>query len=110
MTAGRESVVVVGVDGSPASVDALVHGFGEADARGGWVEVVTAWSWPSASADVTELGRAHEGRRHALADPGRGRRQGTAALPRPLPGSPRCSSRATPRPCWPTPGAAPPAS
>ena len=67
MAAGRESVVVVGGDGSPASVDALVHGFGEADARGGWVEVVTAWSWPGTSAEATELGRAHEGRRHALA-------------------------------------------
>lgn len=67
MAASRESVVVVGVDGSPASVDALVHGFEEADVRGGWVEVVTAWSWPSMSAEATDLGRAHEGRRHALA-------------------------------------------
>lgn len=45
MANDRAGVVVVGVDGSPASVSALVVALREARAQGRRVEVVTAWSW-----------------------------------------------------------------
>jgi nucleotide-binding universal stress UspA family protein len=41
----REPVIVVGVDGSPASRAALEFALREADRRGSSVEVVTTWSW-----------------------------------------------------------------
>ncbi len=66
MRSARGSVVVAGVDGSPASVAALVHAFGEAAVRRGLVEVVTAWSWPPSTVADTDLGLEHEGRRVAL--------------------------------------------
>ena len=53
---GRESVVVVGVDYSPASVVALQHTSTEAGCRGGSVEAVTAWE------DTRGLGWADEER------------------------------------------------
>ncbi len=45
MTSDRSGTVVVGVDGSAASVCALVAGLLDARSRGLAVEVVTAWSW-----------------------------------------------------------------
>lgn len=56
----RGSVVVAGVDGSPASIEALLHALGEAQSRGGSVEVVTAWLDPPgvAPADEERLYRA----------------------------------------------------
>jgi nucleotide-binding universal stress UspA family protein len=40
----RGSVIVAGVDGSPAGVRALEHAFTEARRRGGSVELVTVWT------------------------------------------------------------------
>ena len=59
----RKSVVVAGVDGSPASVAALLHAFIEAGSRGGSVEVVTVWEDPPglAPADEGRLYRAGHG-------------------------------------------------
>jgi nucleotide-binding universal stress UspA family protein len=56
----RETVVVAGVDGSAASIEALLHAFTEAQSRGGSVEVVTAWEDPPgrAQADAERLYRA----------------------------------------------------
>jgi nucleotide-binding universal stress UspA family protein len=56
----RESVVVAGVDGSPASVVALLHAFTLARPRDGSVEAVTVWEDPTglASADEERLYRA----------------------------------------------------
>lgn len=56
----RQSVVVVGVDGSPASVGALVHAFTQVRSGGGSVEVVTVWEDPLglAPADEERLYRA----------------------------------------------------
>jgi nucleotide-binding universal stress UspA family protein len=56
----RESVVVAGVDDSPACLEALLHAFTEAQLRGGSVEVVTAWEDPPgvALADEERLYRA----------------------------------------------------
>jgi nucleotide-binding universal stress UspA family protein len=56
----RERVVVAGVDGSPASVGALLHAFTEAISRAGSVEVVTAWEDPPGltPADEERLYRA----------------------------------------------------
>lgn len=45
MGSERSGTVVVGVDGSAASVCALVAGLSDARSRGLAVEVVTAWSW-----------------------------------------------------------------
>jgi nucleotide-binding universal stress UspA family protein len=45
MAVGR---IVVGVDGSPSSLDALRWALGQARLDGGTVEAVTAWSAPSA--------------------------------------------------------------
>ena len=42
MNAAR-STITVGVDGTPASIDALVFALTEAQRRGGEVEVVTVW-------------------------------------------------------------------
>jgi hypothetical protein len=53
-----EPVVVVGVDGSSASIGALLHACGEARARGGSVELVTAWSPPPRGAEQTACYRA----------------------------------------------------
>jgi nucleotide-binding universal stress UspA family protein len=44
--------VVVGVDGSPPSVDALAWGVTEARHRGGIVRVVTAWDYPAVVAGM----------------------------------------------------------
>lgn len=42
----RPGSIVVGVDGTPASVDALVYALREAAASGTRVDVVSAWSAP----------------------------------------------------------------
>jgi nucleotide-binding universal stress UspA family protein len=62
----RESVVVAGVDGSPASIAALVHAFTEARSRGGSVEVVTAWEDPPGTAQVDEERLYRAGHRWAV--------------------------------------------
>jgi nucleotide-binding universal stress UspA family protein len=62
----RESVVVVGVDGSPGSLAALLHGFHEAVVLGGSVEVVTAWRRTAASGAEEEQMLGALGRRWAL--------------------------------------------
>src|SRR2546423_15627777 len=49
-TAEREGDVVVGVDGSPASVVALRWAAGEADRRGRGLFLVHAMSWPAYAA------------------------------------------------------------
>ncbi|MGA5822032.1 universal stress protein [Kitasatospora sp. NPDC094028] len=41
--------IVVGVDGSPASVDALRWAVGQARSRGAVVEALTAWQYPVAT-------------------------------------------------------------
>jgi nucleotide-binding universal stress UspA family protein len=46
---GPESRIVVGVDGSPSSVDALHWAVDQAGARGAVVEAVTAWQYPVAT-------------------------------------------------------------
>lgn len=43
---GVPPVVVVGVDGSPCSDDAILWAALYAEATGGRLRVVTAWSWP----------------------------------------------------------------
>jgi nucleotide-binding universal stress UspA family protein len=45
MNIKRASVIVVGVDGTPASKVALEFALREGAARGSAVEVVTVWSW-----------------------------------------------------------------
>lgn len=62
----RELVVVVGVDGSPDSLVALLHAFREASALGGSVEVVTAWRRTAASGVKNEQILAAAGRRWAV--------------------------------------------
>lgn len=66
MADDRSSVVVVGVDGSAASVSALVTALRDARDRDLDVEVVTAWSWrdPFHLEDAFMLARA--ARRRAL--------------------------------------------
>ncbi len=66
MTEDRSSVVVVGVDGSTASVSALVTALRDARDRDRDVEVVTAWTWhdPFRVEDGFLLARA--ARRRAL--------------------------------------------
>jgi nucleotide-binding universal stress UspA family protein len=56
----RRSVVVAGVDGSAASVVALLHAFDEAWTRGASVEMVTVWQDPPSapSEDRERLYRA----------------------------------------------------
>lgn len=60
----RASTVVVGVDGTPASVPAVQRACEEARVRGGVVEVVTVWSYPPGAASEWLAYRA--GRRWAL--------------------------------------------
>ena len=43
---GRSPLVVVGVDGSDASIHALEWAFTQAQLTGAELEVVTAWQWP----------------------------------------------------------------
>ncbi|MFC8716970.1 universal stress protein [Kitasatospora sp. NPDC057198] len=73
--------IVVGVDGSPASVDALRWAVGQAHAVGAQVEAVTAWLHPSAPGwsghpDDEEFGAAIarktlDGTVAEVSDPGR---------------------------------------
>jgi len=44
----KTGVIVVGVDGSDASIDALEWAVAEAELAHASLEVVSAWSWPSA--------------------------------------------------------------
>ncbi|GAA1072952.1 universal stress protein [Kitasatospora arboriphila] len=44
---GADRRIVVGVDGSPASVDALRWAVGQARAQGAVVEALTAWEYPA---------------------------------------------------------------
>ena len=57
----RDQVVVVGVDGSAASVAALRHALAYADGSATEIEVVTAWNGP----DISRESR-HAARRAAL--------------------------------------------
>jgi nucleotide-binding universal stress UspA family protein len=47
MSASREPLIVVGVDGSPSSVEALEWAIGQAALTHASVEAVTAWHYPS---------------------------------------------------------------
>ena len=58
---GRDHVVVVGIDGSAASVAALRHALTQVDDSGTEVEVVTAWT-----GDDTSRESRHAARRNAL--------------------------------------------
>jgi nucleotide-binding universal stress UspA family protein len=60
----RGATVVVGVDGSPASVSAVHRACEEARVRGGVVEVVTVWTYPPGATSEWLAYRA--GRRWAL--------------------------------------------
>lgn len=62
----RESVVVVGVDGSSAGVVALLHAFVEARCRGGSVEMVTVWEDPAEIAPSDERRLYRAGHRWAV--------------------------------------------
>jgi nucleotide-binding universal stress UspA family protein len=62
----RESVVVAGVNGAPASVVALRHAFTEALSRGGSVEVVTVWENPEGTAPADEERLYRAGHRWAV--------------------------------------------
>jgi hypothetical protein len=62
----RESVVVVGVDGSPVGVVALLHAYREARSRGGSVEVVTAWQDPPAATTTDERALYRAAHRRAV--------------------------------------------
>ncbi|MHB1613374.1 MAG: universal stress protein [Actinomycetes bacterium] len=63
-TVARGGVVVVGVDGSPASARALAWAADEAATRAETLQVITAWSWmPNAPG----AGSPHEAREHAEA-------------------------------------------
>lgn len=66
MKADRSDVVVVGVDGSAASVSALVAALREAGPRHLDVEVVTAWSWHDPSRRDLGFVLSRAARRRAL--------------------------------------------
>lgn len=55
MNVGTMSVIVVGVDGTPASKTALEFALREGTARGSAVEVVTAWNWVSVGEHLVGL-------------------------------------------------------
>ena len=47
MSGSQETLIVVGVDGSPSSIKALEWGIGQAALTGASVEAVTAWHFPN---------------------------------------------------------------
>jgi nucleotide-binding universal stress UspA family protein len=59
---GRSDVVVVGVDGSTGADAALDVALREAAARGGRLEVVTAWLWVSSADVVSDRLQVQDGR------------------------------------------------
>lgn len=75
MSAQDGSVIVVGVDGSPSSLEALAWAAGQAKLTGATLEAVTAWEYPSGHglaptgfewAPVVDTGEVEEHTRDAL--------------------------------------------
>jgi nucleotide-binding universal stress UspA family protein len=61
----RAQAIVVGVDGTPASRAALVFALMEGVARGGAVDVVTAWTWSGPHEALGAPASAAEARQRA---------------------------------------------
>lgn len=64
MSDGKAYRIVVGVDGSPASVRALEWALEEARLRGGTIRVITAWHYP-ALAEAADTASDYDSLKHA---------------------------------------------